>query len=309
MSVSTKLSKLKKVPLRDVWQNEAADFTKWLAREENLSMLGDAIGIDLEPIETESSVGSFSADIYAKTADDRKVIVENQLEDSDHDHLGKIITYASGKDARVIVWIVARARPEHAQAVEWLNAHTDEDIGLFLIEMELWKIGGSDPAPKFSVVERPNDWGKAMKGYEVLSPTKQVQLDYWQAFHDQTSSDEAFMRVLRPQMPHPQNWSDLAIGSSLCHINLTADTQKGRISCGIYIDEDRELYEKVKARQNDFAEAIGAKPELWTGSKASGLRFFKEGCNVKGHPELWGEYIGWQMKSAMALKRIFDEIR
>lgn len=232
MSVSTKLSKLKKVPLRDVWQNEAADFTKWLAREENLSMLGDAIGIDLEPIETESSVGSFSADIYAKTADDRKVIVENQLEDSDHDHLGKIITYASGKDARVIVWIVARARPEHAQAVEWLNAHTDEDIGLFLIEMELWKIGGSDPAPKFSVVERPNDWGKAMKGYEVLSPTKQAQLDYWQAFHDQASSDEAFMRVLRPQMPHPQNWSDLAIGSSLCHINLTADTQKGRISCG-----------------------------------------------------------------------------
>ena len=89
--------------------------------------------------------------------------IENQLEDTNHDHLGKIITYAAGKEASVIIWIVKRARDEHRQAVEWLNQHTDENIGFFLLEIELWKINGSVPAPRFNIVERPNDWAKAIK--------------------------------------------------------------------------------------------------------------------------------------------------
>lgn len=127
------LGKIKKITdLRSVWSNEALDFTKWLAKEENLSLLGEAIGIDLSLEEEESSVGNFHVDIFAsESGTDRKVIIENQLEETNHDHLGKIITYAAGKDAQVIVWIVKKVRDEHLQAIEWLNQHTDSNIGFF----------------------------------------------------------------------------------------------------------------------------------------------------------------------------------
>ena len=135
-----KLGKLEKVDLREIWKNEEYDFSVWLSKEENLKELSDTIGINniiLE--ERESPVGRYSADIYGKEeGTERKVVIENQLEDSNHDHLGKIITYASGKEAKTIVWIVKRARDEHRQAIEWLNAHTDEDVGFFLLEIEAW---------------------------------------------------------------------------------------------------------------------------------------------------------------------------
>ena len=160
MNKMDRLGKMTKITdLRSVWPHEANDFTKWLAEEENLSLLGDAIGIELELEERESSVGSFSVDILAKeSGTNRRVIIENQLEDTNHDHLGKLITYASGKGAEVIVWIVKRARDEHRQAIEWLNQHTDGNIGFFLLEIELCQIGSSEKAPRFNVVEKPNDW-------------------------------------------------------------------------------------------------------------------------------------------------------
>lgn len=154
-----KLGKLEKVNLRDIWANEEYDFSVWLSKEENLKELSNTVGIDIILEERESAVGKYSVDIYGKEdGTDRKVVIENQLEDSNHDHLGKIITYASGKDAKTIIWIVKRARDEHRQAIEWLNAHTDEEVGFFLLEIELWKIGDSAPAPKFNVVSKPNDW-------------------------------------------------------------------------------------------------------------------------------------------------------
>lgn len=113
------LDQLNRIDLRKVWPNEARDFTKWLSVESNLNMLGNAIGIELELVETESSVGSFNVDIYAQeSGTGRKVVIENQLEDTNHDHLGKVITYAAGKGAEVVIWVVARARDEHRQAIE-----------------------------------------------------------------------------------------------------------------------------------------------------------------------------------------------
>ena len=131
-----RLSKIKRVDLRTIWPHEACDFTPWLAQSENLNALGNALDMEIELIETESSVGSFNADIYAEEpGTGRKIIIENQLEDTNHDHLGKIITYAAGKEAKVVIWIVAHARSEHQLAIEWLNQYTDSDIGFFLIEM------------------------------------------------------------------------------------------------------------------------------------------------------------------------------
>ena len=148
--------------LREVWPHEAHDFTPWLAK--NIGVLSDTVGIDISIEETESSVGDFNVDIFATDADTgRRVIIENQLEETDHDHLGKLITYASGKAADLVIWIVRKARPEHTAAIEWLNNHTDEGVGFILCEIKLYRIGNSEPAPKFEIIEQPNDWVKEMK--------------------------------------------------------------------------------------------------------------------------------------------------
>ena len=130
--------------LRTVWPHEAADFTPWLSEDDNIALLADAVGIDITVDETESLVGDFHVDLSAsETGTERKIIIENQLEDTNHDHLGKLITYASGKSADVIIWVVKRAREEHKAAIEWLNYHTDEKIGFFLCEIKLYRIGDS----------------------------------------------------------------------------------------------------------------------------------------------------------------------
>lgn len=159
------LSRLEEIKdLRTVWPHEALDFTPWLSQDDNISLLADAIGLDITVDETESSVGDFNVDIFAsETGTDRKIIIENQLEDTNHDHLGKLITYASGKSADVIIWVVKHAREEHKAAIEWLNNHTDEKIGFFLCEIKLYRIGTSEPAVKFEVIEKPNDWTKEVK--------------------------------------------------------------------------------------------------------------------------------------------------
>ena len=161
--MTTNLGKLEEVQdLRSVWPNEAKDFTPWLSG--NIDRLGEIIGIDIDVEETESAVGDFNVDIFAVDADTgKKIIIENQLEATDHDHLGKLITYASGKAAGLVIWIVKKAREEHRAAIEWLNSHTTEDIGFILCELKLYRIGDSDIAPAFNVIEQPNNWAKEMK--------------------------------------------------------------------------------------------------------------------------------------------------
>jgi hypothetical protein len=127
-----KLGKLKMIDLREQWKHEALDFTRWLAESENLVELGNEIGLDIKLIQTEAGVGCFSADILAEDeTTGRKIVIENQLEKTDHSHLGQILTYAAGHEAEYIIWIVKDARDEHRQAVDWLNEHTDEKINFF----------------------------------------------------------------------------------------------------------------------------------------------------------------------------------
>ena len=159
--------------LRTVWPKEASDFTPWLAA--NIGRLSKAVGIDIDIEETESAVGGFSVDIFAVDADTgRKIVIENQLEVTDHDHLGKLITYASGKGAELVIWIVKKAREEHRAAIEWLNSHTTEDIGFILCEVKLYHIGDSYVAPMFIVIEQPNNWAKEMKQPKTTGPKKKL---------------------------------------------------------------------------------------------------------------------------------------
>lgn len=126
------LSKLTKINLRDVWRHESLDFTRWLSQQENLDLLGEEIGIDIKLVQTEANVGRFNVDILAEEeGTGKKIIIENQLEDTNHEHLGKIITYASSYDAELILWVVRDYREEHEKAIDWLNEHTDENIVFF----------------------------------------------------------------------------------------------------------------------------------------------------------------------------------
>ena len=152
------LAKIEKVELRDAWSHEAADFTPWL--QDNMDQLGAALGMDLEAEESEAAVGTFSLDLLAHDGNSRLVIIENQLEPTDHSHLGQLLTYAAGYDAGAIVWIAKEFRDEHRAALDFLNSRTGEDTEFFGVVVEAWRIDNSRPAPNFNVVVTPNGWHK-----------------------------------------------------------------------------------------------------------------------------------------------------
>ena len=303
-----KLGKIKRITdLRSIWPHEANDFTKWLADEHNLAKLGEEIGIELELEERESSVGNFNVDLYAKEeGTGRKVIIENQLEETDHDHLGKLITYASGKGAEVVVWVVKRARDEHRQAIEWLNQHTDTDLGFFLVEIELWQIDDSAIAPKFSVIERPNDWGKQMKSVAGLNNTEQIQLAFWQKFNDKMNASPNFTKHFKTRKAQPQNWYDVSVGSSEYHLCFTASIQKKHMSCGIYIPDNKDLFHLFEAHKAEFEAQFGKGIEWGEASKATRINIFKS-FDVSDQ-EQWTTAYAWYLENAIKFKLIAKSI-
>lgn len=207
------IGRLEPVLLRELWETEAQDFTPWLAEERNISLLGDTLQLDLEVQAQEKEVGPFRADILCKdTANNAWVLIENQLERTDHTHLGQLMTYAAGLDAVTIVWLASRFTEEHRAALDWLNRITEEGISFFGLEIELWRIGSSPIAPKFNIVARPNDWSKTVKTDAKkgqLSETQNMQLEYWTQFREFMQGSGT---PLRCQKPQPCNWTSFAIG-------------------------------------------------------------------------------------------------
>lgn len=183
-----KLGKLEEVDIRELWKHEQYDFSDWLSKGENIEMLSNAVGLTLTEVNKEVFVGSYRCDLVAKDETTGiKVIIENQLEATNHDHLGKIITYASGLDANVVIWIVKEAKEEHQSAIEWLNNKTTKDISFFLMEIHAFKIGDSLPAPQFVVVEKPNDFVKvANVGVDSgeLSKAQSERFNFWNKLNE-----------------------------------------------------------------------------------------------------------------------------
>jgi len=174
------LGRLERVNLRDAWPNEATAFTPWLAKAENLALLGDAIGRDLEPHAEEQPIGPFRADILCReTGTDAWVLIENQLERTDHSHLGQLLTYAAGLNTVTVVWVAERFTDEHRAALDWLNQKTPEGIAFFGLEVELWRIGNSQMAPKFNVVSKPNEWTRQITASTDTSESTQFCRDFW----------------------------------------------------------------------------------------------------------------------------------
>lgn len=302
------LSKLEKVDLREVWKHEAFDFTNWLAKSENLELLSDEIGIDISLIQTEASVGNFNVDILAEEENTgRKIVIENQLESTDHDHLGKIITYASGFDAEIVVWIVKKVRDEHKQAVDWLNEHTDSNINIFAIQMEVWKISNSPYAPKFHVVAEPNDWAKAVKKATTqseLSDTKMLQLEYWTKFKEYVQDNNGKIKLRKA---YPQHWYDISFGFSSTHICLTINSQSGQITCEAYIPDSKALfsalYEKREMIESELQEQL--EWDELPQKKACRIKLIKKFDFSK--QESWEGYHSWMLEKVIAFQKVFGK--
>ena len=234
-----KLGIIKKLELRDIWASESSDFTPWLAKEDNIVLLGDAIGIYLEVESQEKSVGPFRADILARDINtNHYVLIENQLELTNHNHLGQIMTYAAGLDAFSIIWIAKSFTEEHRAALDWLNRITDEHINFFGIEIEVIQIGDSIPAPQFNVVAKPNGWSKSVKysaNNNELTDTKLKQQQYWTDFKEYVSTVGNPFKV---QKPLPQHWTIIAMGKSYFHLSLTVNSQNKSICINLEISGD-----------------------------------------------------------------------
>ena len=283
-------------------------FTKWLAKNENLSLLSDEIGIEISLIQTEASVGKFFVDILAEEENTgRKIVIENQLESTNHDHLGKLITYASGFDAEIIIWIVKDVRDEHKQAIDWLNEHSDENANFFAIKMEVWQIGDSPYAPKFQVISQPNDWAKAVKkgtSESGLSDVKLMQLEFWTDFRKFGRENNSKLRFRKP---FPQHWYDVTIGIPKSYLSLVVDTRNNQMRCEFYIPDDKELYKGLET----FADEITSELECdleWMfleGRKASRIRTVAK-ADIS-NSDKWEEYFAWLLSKSNDFQRVFTK--
>lgn len=269
MAGEMSLGRLERVELRNIWQSESSHFTPWLARKENLETLGETLGIDLELEAQERSVGPFRADILCKDiGSDQWVLIENQLERTDHSHLGQLLTYASGLEAVTIVWIAARFTEEHRSTLDWLNRITNESFRFFGVEVELWRIGSSPAAPKFNVVSKPNDWSQAVAQAAraiddaELSETRKQQVDFWNAFN-------AVLRKVGGQVagnrkPWPRQWINYPIGRTGFRLGTVMIRPRRVVRAELYIagnDAKRMLF-ALKADQISIEAEFG-EPLQW----------------------------------------------
>ncbi|MDE2869208.1 MAG: DUF4268 domain-containing protein [Chloroflexota bacterium] len=270
------ISILEPVDLRTVWPDETSDFTPWLADPENLTRLGDELGLTLEPRGTEQAVGSFSADILCRRLDggsdeESWVVIENQYGRTDHDHLGKLLTYTAGLNARTVVWIAEEFRDEHRAALDLLNESTSGEYAYFGVEIELLKIDNSLPAPRFNIVVQPNDWSKTVRstgpGGE-LSETKRLQLDFWTDFQRLVESDGT-IPVTRPV---PTSYVTHRVGASGLRVvsffstwnsaNQNSSTGEVRVALEFFGRSHRERFDQL-AEQADLIRNEAGQPYLW----------------------------------------------
>lgn len=305
------LGRLKKVELRNIWNHEAHDFTCWLASPENIELLGDEIGFELTNVQTEYPIGRYNVDLVAFVEEtQQKVIIENQLELTDHRHLGQIFTYAAGYGAEIVIWIVKDVREEHQKAVEWLNDISSEKLNFFLIRMELWQIGDSMVAPKFLVVVEPNDWAKQIKTANTepkeLTDTKQLQKEFWTQFVIYAKEKGTSLRIGRKV--RAQHWYDISIGTSEAHISCTINTREGIIEVQLYIPRSQELYQHFFEHKEAIEGKLGY-PLEWMpleGKTASRIKVIQDAPDFD-QEEAWPTYFAWLKQTAEQFAQVFGK--
>jgi hypothetical protein len=294
------LGRINKLNPREVWPHEALDFTRWLAREENINILCEELQINICNVRAEASAGRFNVDIVGDDVDTgKKVVIENQLESTDHKHLGQLLTYASAYDACVIVWIVSDYSEEHRQAIDWFNKNMPDAISFFLVQIEVYRIGDSDPAPKFNIISEPNNWSKVIKqssAGDSVSDLKLLQQEFWQELKSFAAAANTELNIGRS--PRPQHWYNIAMGTSRCHLALTLNTQKGYIGCEVYIRNDPELYATFSAKKEQIEADVGAKLEWMELPNATASRIQLTFTGDPRDRAKWSEYHSWCLDTA-----------
>ena len=255
------LGSIENVDPRSVWPNEAGDFTPWLA--EHADLLGAALGLDIEIEQREAPVGAFSLDLLGREAgSDRVVIVENQLERTDHEHLGQLLAYAAGLDAKIVVWISPEVRDGHREAIHWLNEQTTDAVAFFAVELEVWKIGESLPAPRFNVVARPSNFQRAIVRGTTAAPSKRG-IAYQQFFRDLVERMHAqhpgFTRA-DPELIRYDRWIQFGSGRSGFSINPEFAGERFRVGVSILTGDanrNKTAFDQLHGKQEAIEREIG----------------------------------------------------
>ena len=304
------LGRIKQVDLREAWPDEANDFTPWLA--EQISQLGDALGLELELQSQEAPVGPFSLDLLAReSGTNRTVIIENQLEPTNHDHLGKLLTYAGGYDANVVVWLAKNFRDEHRQAIDWLNQRTNEDTEFFGVVVEVWKIGDSLPAPHFNLVATPNEWSKETAGSLRVTNESDRNRRYKAFFQELIDSlrEKGFTNARKGQ---PQNWYSFSAGHTQ-GIQYGANFPQGnKARIQVYIDTSNQewnknifdlLLEERTSIESELSESL--EWDRQDNSRASRIAVLRQG-SIDDDNETLDEIRNWMIEKLLDFKRVFD---
>lgn len=264
--MATELGTLQRVELRDVWQHEQHHFTPWLAERANLEVLGTTLGLELQLVGLEVAVGPYAADIVCTDVlTQTPVLIENQLAKTDHSHLGQILTYAAGLEAKTVIWVAASFTDEHRAAIDWLNEITNEGWQFFALEIQLWRIASSPPAPKFNVVCRPNDWSRAVRDEaakaEAASPGQSFRLAFWTAFRDWRAA-----RKLAAPKPAPHTWQNHSVGRTGFTLEAVVRQERRELAVRLYINcrdlPIKRVFRYLLAREDDIYASLGF-PLIW----------------------------------------------
>ena len=264
-----KLGKIEKVDLRNIWKKEDKEFTPWL--KENIDLLSEKLGIEIIDAQTEEKIGDFRLDIIGKDANTNKfVAVENQLESTDHTHLGQLITYSAGIDAGIIIWIAKELREEHKSALEWLNENSISKISFFGVEVHAISIDNSSPAVDFRVIVQPNDWGRNIK--TVMTDTNKSYFDFYYKLVNFYSELNPNFRKVKAQ---PQNWLDFGAGKVGLYFGW-AFRKDNRFTVSVYIDtvdknENKRIFDGLKK----YKDEINSKVEGVEWEEVEGRRAFR----------------------------------
>ena len=311
--LDTDLGRLESVDLRRIWGSEPGDFTPWLADEANIKLLGDTIGIELEVEAQEKEVGRFQADILCKdtAATDHWVLIENQLERTDHTHLGQLLTYAAGLDAVTIVWIAAGFTDEHRAALDWLNEIVSDKIRFFGIEIELWRIGDSPTAPKFNIVSKPNDWTKPAAGLRArfssadLSDLRKLQLEYWKDLRELLKKHQG---AVRPTKPLAQHWQTFSIGRSYFLLYANMNIRSARIGVQLVLQgADAKAHYELLRRQKDIIDDEAGERLDWRmlpDKKESQINLYRHDSDPSNR-NLWKEQHQWLLDKLELFHKVF----
>lgn len=303
------LGKLERIPLRKAWAHEAIEFTPWLAQADNLQLLAETLGLDeLELVGVEYPVGDFNVDILCSD-NGGKVIIENQLEKTNHTHLGQILTYAAGVGARKVIWVAESFRTEHVAALEFLNQHTTDELNFFAVEIELWRIGESPMAPSFNVVVKPNDWAKTgqqnAKVAANMTPTKQRQLKFWT---DWSAWLQAQGSACRPQKPLPQHWTNIALGRAGIHLAATVNSRERRVGMEVYIDHDnsKSMFKQLLDQKDAIEQEVNAKLDWLELPDGHACRIIQIRPDSPLEDEnQWPAYFAWLEVAGLKMSAVF----